>query len=64
MAIVWIKPLVQPVIIHYFLYLSQQMILRYQCINVHEYHISTCVFLPFFHNNTPVPILPETGALG
>lgn len=40
------------------------MILRYQCINVHEYHISTCVFLPFFHNNTPVPILPETEALG
>ena len=64
MAIIWIKPLVQPVIIHHFLYLSQQMILRYQCVNVHEYHISPSVFLPFIHDNNPVPVLPETGAFG
>ena len=64
MAIVWIKPLIQPVIIHHFLYLSQQMILRHQCVDVYKYHISPRVFFPFVHDNTPTPILPEARAFG
>ena len=61
--IVWIEALIQPFVIHYLFYLPQKMILWYQCVYVRNDRVSPRVFSPFLHDNTPIPILPEMGAL-
>ena len=39
MAVVRVYPLIQPLIVHNFLYFAQQVILGYQCIYIHHYDV-------------------------
>ena len=53
MAIVPLQPLIQPVVIHDLLDLTQQMILRHQHIQIHDHRFPPRVFSPLLHTKHP-----------
>ena len=52
-TIVSFQTLIQPVVIHDLLYLAQQMVFRYQHIQIHDHCFFACVFSPLFHTQHP-----------
>ena len=61
MAIVRSQPFIQPFIIHDLFYFSQQMVFRYQCIQIYNDWLAPRISSPVFHENSPVSfIIPET----
>ena len=53
MVVVRIQPLIQPVVVHDSLYLSQQMVLGHQCVYIRYHDIPPRIFFPFFHVLSP-----------
>ena len=54
MAVKWVKPLIQPVIIHDLFNLAKQMIFGNQSVQIYDNRLPSCVIFPLFHINTPV----------
>ena len=53
MAVVWLQPLIQSVVVHDFLNLTQQMFCRNQGIYVNNNGFLPHIFSPLFHKNAP-----------
>ena len=72
MAIVRLKPFVQPVVVHNFFNFPKQMILRHQCLNVSNYDFFLASFFQFsicsppclyYTRRTSLRRVPQRGSL-